>query len=139
VQAILSADWVLIAPGSLYTSTLATCALPQIRLAIDRAPGRILWVCNLESEHGETASMTADDQLSALRAHGVRVDGVLYDPEAELHFSPTSLARNGVAAFAWSLQAGNGPTHDSRLLGAALESVLDAQASAVATSVGRGA
>jgi uncharacterized cofD-like protein len=139
VRAILSADWVLIAPGSLYTSTLATCALPQIRLAIARAPGRVLWVSSLEPERAETASMTAEDQLAALRTHGVRVDDVLYDPGAKLRFSPTTLARSGVAAFAWPLQADGGATHDSSLLCTALESVLGAQPSAVASALQLGA
>jgi uncharacterized cofD-like protein len=139
VQAILGADWVLIAPGSLYTSTLATCALPQIVPALARTPGRVLWLCNLEPQHGETAGMTAEDHLSALRKHGVRVDDVLYDPEAKLHFSPTTLARNRIAGFAWPLQEGSRPIHDPQLLAAALEPVFGAQQSAVGTAVGRGA
>ena len=139
VQAILAADWVLVAPGSLYTSTLATCALPQIVTAVANTPGRVLWLCNLEPEHAETTGMSAEDQLSALRRHGVRVDDVLYDPEAKLHFSPTTLARSRISGFAWPLQAGSGPIHDPRLLAAALESVFAAQPSAVATAVGRGA
>src|ERR1700733_3656811 len=42
VQAIQDADWVLLAPGSLYTSTLATSALPQIVSALARTPARVL-------------------------------------------------------------------------------------------------
>jgi uncharacterized cofD-like protein len=139
VQAILNADWVLFAPGSLYTSTLATCALPQIVPAIARTPGRVLWLCNLEPEHAEAAHMTAEDHLSALRKHGVRVDDVLYDPEASLHFTPATLARNGIAGFAWPLQASSDSIHDPRLLGAALESVFGAERIALGTAVGHGA
>jgi uncharacterized cofD-like protein len=131
LTAILAADWVLLAPGSLYTSTLATCALPQIVRALDRTPGRILWLCNLEPERAETADMTMEDHLSALRSHGVRVDSVLYDPEAKLHFTAATLARNRVAGFAWPLQAGRLAVHDPCLLGAALECTLGAQPSLV--------
>jgi uncharacterized cofD-like protein len=137
VQAILDADWVLLAPGSLYTSTLATSALPQIVSAVARAPGRVLWLCNLEPERVETAGMTAEDHLSALRHHGVRVDDVLYDSEARLHFTPATLGRSGIAGFAWPLQAGSRPVHDPRLLGAALESLFGAQPSAVRAVIGR--
>jgi uncharacterized cofD-like protein len=137
VQAILAADWVLVAPGSLYTSTLATSALPQIVPAVARTPGRVLWLCNLEPEEVETAGMTAEDHLSALRHHGVRVDYVLYDSQAKLHFTPATLGRNGIAGFAWPLQAGSRPVHDPRLLGAALESLFGAQPSAVRAVVGR--
>ena len=137
VQAILAADWVLLAPGSLYTSTLATSALPQIVPAVARTSGRVLWLCNLEPEQVETAGMTAEDHLSALRHHGVRVDDVLYDSGAKLNFTPATLARNGIAGFAWPLQAGGRPVHDPRLLGAALESLFGAEPSAVPTVVGR--
>ncbi len=125
VEAIQSADWILLAPGSLYTSTLATSALPQIVSALARTPARVLWLCNLEPEHVETAGMTAEDHLSAIRSHGVRVDDVLYDPEAELHFDAPALARNRIAGFAWPLQAGRRAVHDPRLLSAALESVFE--------------
>jgi uncharacterized cofD-like protein len=139
VQAILAADWVLIAPGSLYTSTLATCALPQIVPAVASTPARVLWLCNLEPEHAETLEMTAEDHLSALRKHGVRVDDVLYDPEATLHFTPATLARNHITGFAWPLRAGHQSLHDPSLLGAALGSVFDAQPNTVDAALGRGA
>ena len=138
VHAIQGADWVLLAPGSLYTSTLATSALPQIVSAIARTPARVLWLCNLDPGRDETAGMTAEDHLSALRTHGIRVDGVLYDPGAKLHFEALTLARNDLAGFACPLQAGRLPVHDARLLGAALESLFSAQPSAVRAVAGRG-
>jgi uncharacterized cofD-like protein len=133
VHAIVAADWVLLAPGSLYTSTLATSALPQIVSTVARTSGRVLWLCNLEPEQTETAYMTAEDHLSALRSHGVRVDDVLYDPKAKLHFTPATLARNRIAGFAWPLQAGRLAVHDPRLLGSALESLFSAQPSTFGT------
>jgi uncharacterized cofD-like protein len=136
VQAILDADWVLLAPGSLYTSTLAASALPQIVPAIARTPGRVVWLCNLEPGQAETAGMSADDHLSALRDHSVRVDDVLYDPEAKLHFTPATLARNRIAGFAWPLQAGSRAVHDPHLLGTALESLFGAQPNTARAVVG---
>ena len=138
VQAILAADWVVLAPGSLYTSTLATSALPQIVPAVARTPARVLWLCNLDPGRGETAGMTAEDHLSALRRHGVRVDTVLYDPAAKLHFSAATLARNRLPGFAHSLQAGRLPVHDPSLLGAALDSLFSAQQSAFGAVAGHG-
>jgi uncharacterized cofD-like protein len=131
VQAIQGADWVLLAPGSLYTSTLATSALPQIVSALARTPARVLWLCNLDPGRGETVGMTAEDHLTALRAHGVRVDGILYDPDAKLHFDAPALARNRLVGFAHSLQAGRFPVHDPSLLGAVLESLFSVEPSAV--------
>lgn len=137
LEAIQAADWVLLAPGSLYTSTLATSALPHIVSALARTPARVLWLCNLEPGQGETAGMTAADHLSAIRGHGVRVDEVLYDPEAALHFDAPGLARNRIVGFAWPLQAGRMAVHEPRLLGAALDSMFGAQPSALDTAVGR--
>jgi uncharacterized cofD-like protein len=132
VQAIQGADWVLLAPGSLYTSTLATSALPQIVSALARTSARVLWLCNLDPGRAETAGMTAEDHLSALRTHGVRVDAVLYDPDAKLHFRAPNLARSRLAGFAHPLQAGRVPVHDAKLLGAALESLFSAHSSEAA-------
>ena len=136
VQAIQDADWVLLAPGSLYTSTLATSALPQIVSALARTTARVLWLCNLDPGHGETAGMTAEDNLTALHAHGVRVDAVLYDPGAKLHFVAPTLARNRLPGFAHALQAGRRPVHDASLLGAALESLFSAELSAAGAVAG---
>ena len=137
VEAIHAADWVLLAPGSLYTSTLATSALPQIVSALARTTARVLWLCNLEPEQRETAGMTAEDHLSVIRSHGVRVDDVLYDPNAKLHFDAPALARSRISGFASPLQAGRRAVHDPRLLGTALESVFGAQPSALRTVAGR--
>jgi uncharacterized cofD-like protein len=138
VQAIQSADWVLLAPGSLYTSTLATSALPQIVSALARTPARVLWLCNLDPGRGESASMTAEDHLTALRAHGVRVDAVLYDPDAKLHLVAPTLARNRLAGFPRTLQAGRLPVHDASLLGAVLESLFSAEAIELEAVAGSG-
>jgi uncharacterized cofD-like protein len=131
VQAIQGADWVLLAPGSLYTSTLATSALPQIVSALARTPAQVLWLCNLDPGRAETAGMTAEDHLTALRAHGVRVDGVLYDPDAKLHFAAPTLARNRLIGYAHTLQAGRRPVHDAGLLGGVLGSLFRAEENAV--------
>ena len=138
LHAILTADWVLLAPGSLYTSTLATSGLPAVASAIADTPARVLWLCNLEPGVSETADLTAEDHLAALRRHGVRVDYVLYDPGSELHFSPVTLARNRVAGFARPLRAGRRAVHDVRLLGVALESLLGAQTVATGTASAEG-
>jgi 2-phospho-L-lactate transferase CofD len=138
VEAIRRADWVLLAPGSLYTSTLATAALPQIALAIAQSPARVLWLCNLDPGCGETAGMTAEDHLSALRRHGIRVDSVLYDPAAKLRVDPATLARNGLPGFAHPLQSGRLPVHDTSLLGAALDLLVSAQPSAARALAGTG-
>lgn len=74
VDAIASADQVLIGPGSLYTSVLAVAAVPGIRRALEaRRSGRV-YVCNLRPQHPETAGFSEADHLRALLDHGIPVD-----------------------------------------------------------------
>ena len=84
LDAITSADQVVLGPGSLFTSLLAVCAIPAIREALaGRRSGRV-YVCNLATQASETKGFDADAHLAALVAHGVAVDAVLCDPSTEV-------------------------------------------------------
>ena len=120
LHAIASSDYVLLGPGSLITSVLAVCALPDVASALAATPARVIWICNLEAQAGETTGLSARNHLSVLRRHGVRVDAVLYDPEAELSFAPKYLARQRVEAIARPLLNGRRGVHDPALLRQAL-------------------
>ena len=87
LAAIADADQVVIGPGSLFTSVLAVCVVPEIREALSRragrdrtadgdqpASGRVVYVCNLRPQPPETAGFTAADHLRAVLDHGVPVD-----------------------------------------------------------------
>ena len=121
IDAVEGADWVLLAPGSLFTSVLAVAALPDIVAALRTARGRVLWICNLQAEVPETVGMSAVDHLALLRSHGVRVDAALFDPMAGLHLSPSELDAAGIDGRGHRLMSRNPARHDPRLLGAALE------------------
>jgi uncharacterized cofD-like protein len=116
LDAIERADWVLLAPGSLYSSVLATSAIPDVASALQVTRARVGWICNLEPGAGETA----EDHLRALRGHGVRVDAVMYDPGATLHFSPEWLAGQGIEALPSRLSGPKPGRHDPELLRGAL-------------------
>lgn len=120
-DAIADADWVLLAPGSLFTSVLAVCALPDVVSALAATRAHVAWICNLVEQPGETGGMSPLDHLRALRWHGVRADAVIYDPDAELHFNPTQLARARVDAIPRPLRAARTDVHDPQLLRAALQ------------------
>jgi hypothetical protein len=66
------------------------------------------------------------------------VDAVLYDPDAKLHFVAPTLARNRLAGFPRTLQAGRLPVHDASLLGGVLESLFGAEAIALEAVAGSG-
>ncbi|HEX2342179.1 MAG TPA: uridine diphosphate-N-acetylglucosamine-binding protein YvcK [Vicinamibacterales bacterium] len=87
-QAILSADVVVIGPGSLFTSVIAPLLVPEIRDAVAATPAVRIYVLNLMAEPGETDRFSAAEHLAAITQHaGARMaDFVLYNtatvPEA---------------------------------------------------------
>lgn len=121
IDAITHSDWVLLAPGSLFTSMLAVSALPDIRSALSQTAAHVLWICNLEPGRQETAGMSAADHLAAIRSHGVRVDAVLLDPSATLHFAREQLAAERLELHRYPLQGAQRGIHDPVLLSAALQ------------------
>ena len=120
LESIAGSDYVLLGPGSLFTSVLAVSALPDVAAALAETAARVVWICNLEGQLGETAGMSARGHLAALRRHGVRIDAVLYDPMAELSFAPGQLARRHLDAIPRPLRHGERGIHDRALLRAAL-------------------
>jgi uncharacterized cofD-like protein len=121
IESIDRADWVLLGPGSLFTSVLAVCALPDIVAALTQTSGRVLWICNLQPDEYETSGMTAADHLHTLHRHGVRVDAVLYDPQADLKLAPHEVAVGRPVAVACPLRSRTPGLHDPVLLGEALD------------------
>jgi uncharacterized cofD-like protein len=125
-KAVSAADWLLLAPGSLYTSVLAASAVPDIAAALAASPATSIWICDLEPQTPETADMSAVDHLAAIERHGVRPDFVLYDPAAGLHFTSSELAALGLPGLARPLMSAASGRHDPALLAAALRDAFDA-------------
>ena len=69
VEAIDSADLVVIGPGSLYTSLVPNLLVPDIARAVGRTAAPKLYVCNVATEPGETDGYTVADHVTALQAH----------------------------------------------------------------------
>ena len=84
VRAIERADWVVMGPGSWYTSVLPHLILPAMRQALERTRARKAVVLNLTVQRGETDGMSAADHLRVLAeyAPGLRLDTVVADPMA---------------------------------------------------------
>ncbi|MGB4594196.1 MAG: gluconeogenesis factor YvcK family protein [Coriobacteriia bacterium] len=78
IRAISSADMVVIGPGSLYTSIIPNLLVDGIPQALAACPGRIVYVCNVANQRGETSGMSAADHVRALMDHGLeRIDAVI--------------------------------------------------------------
>ncbi len=69
VEAILDADQVIIGPGSLFTSLIATLLVPGIRQALADTDALRIFVCNARTQAGETDGMDVASHLEALLFH----------------------------------------------------------------------
>jgi uncharacterized cofD-like protein len=84
VTAILEADWVVLGPGSWFTSVLPNLLVPGLRAALERTTARRLVVLNLAPQTGETSGFSPEAHLEVLGAHApdLPVDVVLADERA---------------------------------------------------------
>ncbi len=69
IQAILSADMIVIGPGSLFTSIMPNLLVPEIEEAIRASQALKVYVCNVATQPGETDGYTAEDHVQALETH----------------------------------------------------------------------
>ena len=76
VDAVRAADWVVLGPGSWFTSVIPHLMVPELRRAIGETDARILIVLNLEEQAGETGGFAPEDHLAALLEHA---------PELKVH------------------------------------------------------
>lgn len=81
LEAIGRADWVVLGPGSWFTSVLPHFLVPQLRQALSRTPARVVVTLNLEAPPGETEGYTPQDHLEVLLRHApdLAIDTVLVD------------------------------------------------------------
>jgi uncharacterized cofD-like protein len=84
VEAVDAADWVVLGPGSWFTSVIPHLIVPGLHRAIVQGPGRVIVVLNLEEQKGETSGYQPEDLLGALLRHApeLSVHTVLADPRA---------------------------------------------------------
>jgi uncharacterized cofD-like protein len=117
LDAVASANQVVIGPGSLFTSVVAGMAVPALAEAVRTAGAQRVYVCNLHPEAGETDGFDVASHLQVLTDHGIAVDCVVYDP-ATMESGDFSLP--SVAA---TLAAANGLVHDPALLAGVLSNL----------------
>jgi uncharacterized cofD-like protein len=83
VRAIAAADLVVLGPGSLFTSVIATLLVPGIAAALTASRARKVYVGNLLPQAGETSGMDGQAHVDALleRVPGLALD-VVIEPAA---------------------------------------------------------
>src|SRR5262249_18394559 len=84
VDAIMTADLVILGPGSLYTSLVPNLLVAEIGAALRQTSARRVLVANLVSERGEAADLRIGDHIAILEEHagGPIFDAVLVNDGA---------------------------------------------------------
>jgi uncharacterized cofD-like protein len=132
LEALAAADQVVIGPGSLFTSLGAALAVPGITAAINDGAGRLIYVCNLTTQEGETLGMDGAEHVAALcRISGLRLPDVVVANDAPFPVPPMVQVvvadRRQIEELGSRLETGgladpsaDWPQHDPARLGAVL-------------------
>ena len=128
LEAIAQADWVVLGPGSWFTSVLPHLMVPALRQALVTTSARVLVVLNLAEQAGETQGFGPADHLAVLAAHApeLAIDTVLADESMDgldplREMTEAMGARLVVDRIA---MADGSPRHDPVLLAAAYQRIL---------------
>jgi uncharacterized cofD-like protein len=133
VQAIESADWVVLGPGSWFTSVLPHLLVPELAAALVGTRARRLVALNLAPQPGETEGFSPHAHLEVLADHApdLAIDVVLADraavqgSTAELEKAARRLGARLVLA---DLAVGDGsPRHDPRRLAGAFAQLFEGE------------
>jgi uncharacterized cofD-like protein len=131
VQAIGAADWVVLGPGSWFTSVLPHLLVPDLAAALIGTRARRLVALNLAPQPGETEGFSPHAHLEVLAEHApdLAIDVVLADREAtrgaaaELEKAAGLLGARLVLA---DLAVDDGsPRHDPRRLAGAFAQIFE--------------
>lgn len=88
VAAVETADQIIIGPGSLFTSVLATAVVPAIRDALARTDGQRVFVANVANDKAEARGFGLAEHVQALAEHGVAIDAVIADVGGQAQVPP---------------------------------------------------
>ena len=130
VDAIMSADLVVLGPGSWFTSVIPHVLVPGLASALQATTARRALVLNLVAEPGETAGFSAERHLHVLAQHapGFTVHDVIIDAERvpsereREQLRRTATVLDAQVQFADVARPGT-PLHDPGKLAAALDGV----------------
>jgi uncharacterized cofD-like protein len=130
VAAIRDADWVVLGPGSWFSSVIPHLMVPALRQALVETEARVVVVLNLEEQAGETGGFRPADHLAVLAEHApdLRLDAVLADrgaPPEELAELQEVVDASGARLVVDDVAVGDGSArHDPHKLAAAYAGIL---------------
>jgi uncharacterized cofD-like protein len=130
VDAILDADWVVLGPGSWFTSVIPHLMVPGLRQALADTEAHLVVVLNLEAQDGETTGFGPADHLGALfehapdlTVHTVLADAASVAPDREV--LEELVATRGARLRVEDIAVRGEPRHDPERLAAAFAAIVD--------------
>jgi uncharacterized cofD-like protein len=133
LAAVLDADWVVLGPGSWFTSVLPHLLVPELAGALISTPARRLVALNLVPQPGETEGFSPHTHLEVLAEHAPKltVDVVLADRKAaggsaaELEKAAAMLG--GRLVLTELAMRDGSPRHDPRRLAGAFAEIFEGE------------
>ena len=131
MAAVRTADWVVLGPGSWYTSVIPHLLVPALRDALVETDARLVVVLNLEGQAGRptatprrTTSRLWHEHAPDLRSHTVLADPATRRPTRRP--CEQAVASWGARLEVADVGGGDGsPRHDTGKLAAAFARILD--------------
>jgi uncharacterized cofD-like protein len=128
VAAIEDADWVVLGPGSWFTSVLPHLKVPELARALTSTRARRVVALNLAPQPGETDDFSPQAHLEVLQAHApdLRIDVVLADEtvvDDEPALDKAVRELGGTLLLADVAAADGSPKHDPERLGQAFAQI----------------
>ncbi len=130
VEAVRAADWVILGPGSWFTSVMPHLLVPELSAALHETSARRCVTLNVGGYPRDEGAMTALEHLRALREHApdLRIDVVLADPTAveDVGAMSDEAAAMGAHLMLRQVRVGDGrAVHDPLRLAAAYQDAFE--------------
>lgn len=91
IQSLLSADLIVVGPGSLYTSIIPNLLVRDITSAIRASQALKIFICNVATQKGETEGYSCGDHLRVVEEH---IGSNLFDIIVANEIAPTKYNQN---------------------------------------------
>lgn len=69
LKAIEEADYIVMGPGSLYTSIIPNLVISKVADKLKESEAKKIYVCNVMTQHGETDNYKVSDHIKAINKH----------------------------------------------------------------------
>ena len=69
IESIKTPDLIILSMGSLYTSIIPNLISPEVKEAMDLSNAKIMYVCNIVTQPGETDDFTVSDHIKVLNEY----------------------------------------------------------------------